>query len=675
MSSDPFQIEAPPPGAVFYETIIHPDNLAIMEGDERARKLDNASLKKIKKNLREIEKLLTSCQYDEQVEKYNRLKDAHQQAKEAHHNRPDDPRITHIMRRCEREGKRIWAALQPYRPAAAQRHRIRMRLDEHDMAVRNEKLYRQLREDMKSEVIYFVRQIRNRWSALKFRQEIHIKNKMILKKPDFDEIYVSEDEIMLKLKISWITLFGSTQHLLPEGVWVRDLVSPDTLAELSAACERPVTSPHAAPEHGGENKGFENGVWLVIHRIGMNGGLFNYLELSSVLKRYNQANRHRYPIPFGVRRGRKINYCNLDDHPHIFIDGQTFAGKSNAIVQALCTLIQMHSPDELRVVLVDLKQGGDLNPFVNIPHLISFEEGAIIKSPEALETVMEKMVRLMYRRMEIISEITVDVKKYNKKVSEDMRLPRVLIVIDEYGATKMNKTAKAAIDHYATILSTQARASALHLMIGNQQPYSDIVPKEVRGNITFKLIGRQMTMGASMSTMGSGRATRLDKIPGRMICDNGHEQFEVQIAYATENDIEMAVAAARNYPAARNDVWLLDDDTEEVKTVLPLAQVFGQEMLISLALTEFDGTLAGRKMWEHLKANGRDVSLNKVLNTVKAIVSRGTVQHNGITYGMTKPGNRYVLTPVTSQHHENMDTPDGEVARDITYEVEREIYS
>jgi DNA segregation ATPase FtsK/SpoIIIE-like protein len=193
------------------------------------------------------------------------------------------------------------------------------------------------------------------------------------------------------------------------------------------------------------------------------------------------------------------------------------------------------------------------------------------------------------------------------------------------------------------ILSTQARAAGIHLIIGNQQPYANIVPNEVKGNITFKLAGRQMTLGASMTALGSGRATRIDRIPGRMVCNNGHEEFDVQIAYATEIDIALAVRAANNYAPPDSDVWLLDDTQE----VIPVHVGFGEELLIKTAMEELGGALKAIPLWEILRDQYQEASRPTILRMVSDIVSKGEIYYDGAAYNPVKQkGNFYSLVPL-----------------------------
>lgn len=647
MSYDPFEIEAPEPGAVFYERVIHPDNQQLLEGDPRARKLSAAHLKSLKRKLKQHQRVLDDCHYDDEIQRLEKLKELIIQSKAdlvGCEDKEEKKRLQVLIKRCVMQSKKIMRELIPARPTAALRQRLTMRLEEHDMACSNERLYKQLQKDMQSEVSYFLGQLVMRWSALGYKQEIHKDGKTTVDRVKFEQIIVTEDEIHFKILASRIGLFGSAQHYLPEGVRVYDLVKPETLYELAVACERPVTSPHNAHEEGGEGKEPTNGAWVTVHRIGMNGGLFNYIELGPVLRKFNQANRHRFPVSFGVRRGRTINYCFLDAHPHILIDGQTFTGKTNAFRQAICQMTQIYSPDEIRLILVDLKRGGDFNAFGSIPHVISFEdEGSIVKTPDLLENILKRLVALMYKRLALISEVAVDITKYNSRVAPDQKLPRIVVVIDEYAAISIDRMKKIEVNQHCIMIATQGRAAGIQLFIGTQQSYADSVPKEVHANITFKLTGRQMTLGASLSSMGTGYARRMEKLPGRMFCNDGREEFPVQIPYATDSDMERAITAASDYPAAQNDVWLLDD-TEDF---IPVQIGFGKRLLIKTAMEELGGDLKARVLWDMLRGKYHEASRPTITRLVSELISEEIIHYDGTVYTLVKQkGNFYKMHPL-----------------------------
>ncbi|MDP1171899.1 hypothetical protein, partial [Klebsiella pneumoniae] len=82
------------------------------------------------------------------------------------------------------------------------------------------------------------------WTSLGYRQEYwDKKGKRHLHKVKIEECFFTEDEIQFKIYVSHLIVLGSTIHHLPDQVRAWDLVKAETLRELTAACERKVTSP------------------------------------------------------------------------------------------------------------------------------------------------------------------------------------------------------------------------------------------------------------------------------------------------------------------------------------------------------------------------------------------------------------------------------------------------
>jgi hypothetical protein len=245
---------------------------------------------------------------------------------------------------------------------------------------------------------------------------------------------------------------------------------------------------------------------------------------------------------------------------------------------------------------------------------------------------------------------------------------RILVVIDEYTAIYMDADAAKSINLLATIIATQARAAGIHLLIGNQQPYSDRVPKDVKGNISFILTGRQRTAGASMSTTGDTSARKLPKIPGRMLCDDGEDFYQVQIPHAREQDIYASLDAANNYPEPREL-----DLPEPDESIEATGQIFGIDDIIDLALKHFDGALKSRKIWA---LDECPASQNEVTRWIKEIASRDEIHHGEDVYRpVKKPGNYFVLEhvePADSQIRSIEDGSIGESERETALETDLE---
>src|SRR5690606_28215766 len=124
------------------------------------------------------------------------------------------------------------------------------------------------------------------------------------------------------------------------------LLAEDTLTELSITCQRQVTGVHNT-----------SGAWVIVHRLNSHDGLLNYVSYADVQERYPVKHHTRMPICVGVGAHRQIQWINLADFPHWLIAGYTKSGKSNLVNASLCTLITRQSPNDLRLVLIDLKGG------------------------------------------------------------------------------------------------------------------------------------------------------------------------------------------------------------------------------------------------------------------------------------------------------------------------------
>ncbi len=107
----------------------------------------------------------------------------------------------------------------------------------------------------------------------------------------------------------------------------------------------------------------------------------------------------------------------------------------------------------------------ELGGYNGIPHLympiINDSEHALI----ALETIDKEMMR----RYELFASL--DVKKlddYNMKVADEAKLPRIVIIIDEY--MEMMFSAPSRLEEIVERLSRLARAAGVHLVMATQRP-------------------------------------------------------------------------------------------------------------------------------------------------------------------------------------------------------------
>ena len=613
----------------------HNQKLLDEANKRNAKILSKEDLKKYQVKLSKLNKMLKP--FDTLVSKRSELIDNTNHIKRKISELKDEEQTPDIKYKLDQLGQKLrehykqamslTQKIAPARKALIERDIVKARIDEHEATARALAQEAVDAQQMAKEANLYAQLIIRTWNRLGYKYEVHKGNRIVKHSVRFEHIYTNADEIQFKVDVSQLGLFDGTVHNLPQGIRAYNLVEPDTLRELNISLEREIESPNLKGECD-----WAKGVWLRLYRQNYSGGISNYEAYDKVMSRYPVDDRDKYPLPLGVKSGRFINWVNLTDHPHLLVAGQTGSGKTNAIRVILSTLCMMHSPHEIRYCLIDLKRGGDLNPFANTPHAI----GKVIKSVEDVATLMKQMEILMNRRMDIISPVTNDIVDYNRIVAPEHRLPRILIVFDEFGAIKSaGKDLGQAIEQSAIMLATQARASGIQMLIGIQQSYSDSVHKQIKGNITFVLGGRQRTQGSSMSVFSNASAMDIKKIPGRMICDDGNGVYQVQIPYATHENIKNAIGSTAKWESVEFRLPDLASDEDGDNNVY---EPFGQEMVIRFAIKEFDGVVKGREIWELI--NRKDVSRTKVMDVCRDIRSKDEIEFEGQIYKVIKDQGR-----------------------------------
>lgn len=631
-------IHVPEWGDVFLNHHISEHNQQSLEEEynSRARTLTRKEKRQLERKKSKIIKRLKRANYTQLVTRYNLIKEEHAQL-------PKEPQYRQRAGELKREAQSIQITLYSLRDDVVELRQLKNRLKEHEQALR---IIAQEKEDwkvMKREADHFAGKLIERYSQLKYREIIHENGKERRYKVRFECVYILPHMHVYKIDVNRLTLLGANRNNLPEGVRVADLTNPDTCKELSAAAERNVWSPHNRSEDGGLSFPFKNGAFICVDRPTVNSNMPDYVELGDVLEYYRMSDNARYPMPMGITSNRKIHWAYLDNTPHIMINGLTGTGKTTAIIGVLATLIQKHSPDDLRLIITDMKQGGDFRAFAKVPHNLA---DGILFTPADLQAQLEKVVAMLHTRQRQIGQAQCrDIKDYNQR--HDEKLPRVVVVIDEYSQTKDfdNPDVKKRIDYCTNVIARLGRAAGIHLILGNQQPYTTNLPSEVKGNVTLQLTGYQITLGASMSAVGSKRANTIENKPGRMLLNDGLRMMDVQVPYASEGDVHRAVQLAMEWERPQLD----DEDTQPIIVIEPK---FTQQDFIQVVLNEFDGVIATRRVWERYSDL---ISLPQLQKMANSIASSKKITHNARVYEVVKYKKGYQLKQISNDENNQGD--------------------
>lgn len=213
--------------------------------------------------------------------------------------------------------------------------------------------------------------------------------------------------------------------------------------------------------------------------------------------------------PIGRMGAAKYQYFRLGKGTahHMLIVGTTGSGKTNLLHVLIMSLSLIYNPDELEFYLIDFKTVGfPLYAHYKLPHArvvaIQSEREFGLSVLEGLETELE-------RRKQLFSKARVQDIIQFRHVQSRVRMPRILLIIDEFQELFMQKDeiAKSAAEHLDRFVRT-GRGLGIHVVLASQTlaGLSSLDRSTILDNSTIS----QMTVRVAMSM-------RYEKADSRLI--------------------------------------------------------------------------------------------------------------------------------------------------------------
>lgn len=222
--------------------------------------------------------------------------------------------------------------------------------------------------------------------------------------------------------------------------------------------------------------------------------------------------------------GPNDEHIAFDDAPHTLICGITGAGKSVLMQTAILSLAAGTSPEECKMVLVDLKNE-DLVPFADLPHTLTFA-GSKAGAADAISYV---------------------VAEKEKRIEQRSYRPfRLVLVIDEMAQIAGDAAIRDALGDLASV----GRSLGINLIGATQHPTEKGgLGSLLKANFPVRLVGM---VAPGQSHIATGRPqTHADLLPGKgaFLRCQGPNVHRFQSFYIEPNDVALMV----RYIA--KDVW------------------------------------------------------------------------------------------------------------------------
>lgn len=168
--------------------------------------------------------------------------------------------------------------------------------------------------------------------------------------------------------------------------------------------------------------------------------------------------------------------------PHLLIAGTTGSGKSVCINALITSILLRARPDEVKMLMIDPKMV-ELSLYDGIAHLLA----PVVTDPrKASATLKEWVIKEMEKRYKLFHDAGArNLESYNGKVGEELKLPYILVIIDELADLMM--VAANEVETAICRIAQMARATGIHLVIATQRPSVDVITGLIKANIPSRI--------------------------------------------------------------------------------------------------------------------------------------------------------------------------------------------
>jgi S-DNA-T family DNA segregation ATPase FtsK/SpoIIIE len=242
-----------------------------------------------------------------------------------------------------------------------------------------------------------------------------------------------------------------------------------------------------------------------------------------------QQGKQALPLVLGKDVNGESMIYDLAKMPHLLVAGATGSGKSVCMNSILTGLLMKHSPDDLRMILVDPKTV-EFQQYNNLPHLVV----PVITNPKKVALGLRWAIDEMERRYKWFNQAAVrDLPGFNaraiqtqeelfgdeisaeteekKKDQVPEKLPYIVIVIDELA--DLMAVAQQEIEGGISRLAAKSRAAGIHMILATQRPDVKVITGTIKANFPVRI--------AFKVSQGNDSRTILDRVGAEKLLGKG----------------------------------------------------------------------------------------------------------------------------------------------------------
>jgi DNA segregation ATPase FtsK/SpoIIIE-like protein len=209
---------------------------------------------------------------------------------------------------------------------------------------------------------------------------------------------------------------------------------------------------------------------------------FNIVALRRILEEVDLRGASKLTFALGRDVAGHARATDLAKMPHLLIAGATGSGKSVMVNALITSLLCNATPDEVRLILVDLKRV-ELSAYNGLPHLMV----PVITEPERAKAALSWAVAEMENRFRRFAGAAArNLAGFNDGRADPAdRLPHLVIIVDELADLMMREGKN--VEEPIVRLAQKARATGIHMVLATQRPSVNVVTGLIKANFPSRI--------------------------------------------------------------------------------------------------------------------------------------------------------------------------------------------
>jgi S-DNA-T family DNA segregation ATPase FtsK/SpoIIIE len=257
------------------------------------------------------------------------------------------------------------------------------------------------------------------------------------------------------------------------------------------------------------------------------------------------------PLALGKDAAGAPVIADLARMPNLLVAGGMGSGKSVALNAMLLSLLYRLSPDQCRLVLIDLKMA-ELSAYDGIPHLLCPVVGEPARAAAALGWLVAETEE-RHRRLARLAVPNIGV--FNNRLRHAQRrgepgargapapMPAIVMVVDEIADLML--AAGPELEAALRQLVPRARAAGIHLVATTRRPTADVVAGAIKAAFPARLACKTASRLDSRAILGEDGAEQLLGQGDMLLAGGGGRTQRVHGAFVSEQEVDNVAAFLR----------------------------------------------------------------------------------------------------------------------------------